>query len=260
MQQQHQDSRSFIASRRILLHLDLNLDQEKLGITSGSDTDISRVLDHCSTEGGYNIIIHANGAATQDVQVSSPAGFGTVMDLTVRLQKTGINLCVRGDIQRSGMGIGDDRQKSVHPLGFLHHFLFDRRFQAFGQRLEPHLNESHGSIRSIVDLGMPHASAHGSMLHPALSQNSANPVLISVPEFAIHSIRHHFDITMRMKRPDGSRREGIIIEDAEQTEICEIGIVVIAEAEMPAAMKRAVLNGTMRLVDAFRSSDSYSHN
>src|SRR5574337_773429 len=49
--------------------------------------------------------------------------------------------------------------------------------------IEPHLDESHRLVREVVNLRVPHAAAHGRVLHPSFLENVAFAAFVGMPEF-----------------------------------------------------------------------------
>ena len=80
-------------------------------------------------------------------------------------------------------------------------------------------------------------------------EDAAFAVLVGMPELALGTVRHHLDLTVRMQGPDGARRERVIVEDPQGAEMGVLGIVVVAEGEVPAALERPILDPPPGLVD-----------
>jgi hypothetical protein len=94
---------------------------------------------------------------------------------------------------------------------------------------------------------MLHAAAHGGVLHPTFTQNPALTVFIGMSNLPDGAVGHHFDPAVRVKRPDRSGGQGVIIEDPQSPKLGMFRVVVLIKGEMPAALKGAVLDSAAGL-------------
>src|SRR5207245_7849469 len=63
------------------------------------------------------------------------------------------------------------------------------------------------------------------------------------------AVRDHRDLAVGMQRPEGSRRQRVVVEDPKRSEPDSFRIVVAVKREMPAAMTGAAVDGHVDLVD-----------
>jgi len=89
------------------------------------------------------------------------------------------------------------------------------------------------------------------VLHPAFLEDASLAVLVRVAELPGRTICHHLDIAVRMQRPHRPRRERVVVENPQRAEALVARVVVLAEGEMPPALKRPVLDLALGLVDIF---------
>jgi hypothetical protein len=89
---------------------------------------------------------------------------------------------------------------------------------------------------------MPHATAHGGVLDPALFKDASFPMLILMSELSIGTVRYHLNLSMWVKGPDSSRRKGIVIENTQSAEVHVFTVMILVEGEMPATKERTILD------------------
>jgi len=87
------------------------------------------------------------------------------------------------------------------------------------------------------------------MLHPALLEHPSLAMLVRVTELTGRTVRYHLVVPVRVERPDSSRVQSVVIEDAQGPKALKGRIKVVAEGEVPAAMEGAVLHLTFDLID-----------
>src|SRR4051812_24503152 len=80
-------------------------------------------------------------------------------------------------------------------------------------------------------------------LHVACFEDAAAADAVRVLEMAGDDVGHAFDIAMRLRRPDGARRQRIVIEDALRIDAHVGRVLVLLETEVrtgaePAAVTR----------------------
>ncbi len=62
---------------------------------------------------------------------------------------------------------------------------------------------------------------------------------------------------MRMKRPDSTGRQCIVIKDAKCAKILKLRVIVIAESEMPPAVEISVSNFAIDLINTLGVTNLY---
>jgi hypothetical protein len=122
------------------------------------------------------------------------------------VEEAGIHPRIRMNGECTLVLIRDKREEPVCPLSSLHFLLLYRRDQVFLRGNEPHLDESHGDVRPVVDLRVPNASAHCSMLCPSFLEDAAFASLVGMAEFPFRAIGDDLNVMMGMKGPDGTGR------------------------------------------------------
>jgi len=89
---------------------------------------------------------------------------------------------------------------------------------------------------------MPHATAYGCVLNPALFKDATFPMFILMSKLSAGTLGYHLNLSMRVKGPDSSRRKGIVIENAQGAEVHVFTVMILIEGEMPATKERTILD------------------
>jgi hypothetical protein len=89
---------------------------------------------------------------------------------------------------------------------------------------------------------MPHATAYGGVLDPALFKDTTLPMFILMSELSIGTVGDHLNLSMRMKGPDSSRRKGIVIQNTQGAEVHVFTVMILVEGEMPATKEGTILD------------------
>jgi hypothetical protein len=167
-----------------------------------------------------------------------------------------MDLCIGMDRQRGFVLIRDQGEEAVKAFLLRHGLLLDRRRQVLLRREEPHLDEPHGLVRQVVDLGVVHAAAYGGVLHPPLFQHTALAALVCVAELAGSAVRYHLDVLMGVQGPHRAGGEGVVVEYAQSAELYVLRITVPVKGKMPPTVERPSLDSALSLINLFRSAYS----
>ena len=106
---------------------------------------------------------------------------------------------------------------------------------------DPHLDEAHRLCLAVIAFRMLHARAEGCSLDRARWQDPAVAEAVGVFEAALGDVGDPLDVAVGMHRPDGTRHQAVVVEDAQVPEPCVLRIDVIVEAEMPVRTEPATL-------------------
>ena len=172
-------------------------------------------------------------------------------------KKAGKNPGIGNDGKGAFIPVRYKWQEAVGPISLLDCFLLYCRVKVVLRRIEPHLNESHRLVWTVVDLRMPHFAAYRCVLHPAFLENTAFAALVSMPEFPTGHVCDNLIVPMRVERPDSARCQCIIIKDAKRAKIFELRVVVVTEGKMPPAVESPIRDIAINLVNAFRITNMY---
>ena len=118
----------------------------------------------------------------------------------------------------------------------LHLFLLHRGFEPGRVRHEPHLDETHRLIGTVVDLRVPHAASHGRVLHPPFFEDAALAAHSFGDQNAAHAWRPNHSRRMELhKFHVHQRRTGMV---GERMAVARILPTVAGDLERPADASR----------------------
>ena len=117
--------------------------------------------------------------------------------------------------------------------------LLQARRQARSVRQDPELQKLHGLALRAVLLRMLGAGTERHQLHAARLQGAVIAQAVGVAKASLPDVGDALHVGVRMHRPNGARRQPVVIEDAQRPDPHLPGIAVAVEGEVPARVEPA---------------------
>jgi len=95
------------------------------------------------------------------------------------------------------------------------------------------------------------------MLYSSLVKNTALSTLVRMTKLPLNNIRYDLVLSVRMKRPNSTRAQGIVIQNTEVSETIVPGTIVSVEGKMPPTTKSPILNPTGSRIESISRPNSY---